>query len=223
MRPLRRRGGRHPIISPIASRPVATAASSAVRRDSMIDGDLRKLLIAQIGNEFSAHALYMGISVYFDRQSLRGWGKFFRDQAIEEAQHAPEDHGLPDRQRGRVRPAGREGRVDALQVGARRRRAGARSPSGRSPPSSTRWPARAPAAGDHRSHQFLQWFIEEQVEEEAKLQSVARPHRQRHQPVPGGGPARPLRVDPAGALTATAALGTLRARMRPTFYFRCPA
>ena len=28
------------------------------------------------------------------------------------------------------------------------------------------------ANGDHRSHQFLQWFIEEQVEEEAKLQSV---------------------------------------------------
>ncbi len=25
---------------------------------------------------------------------------------------------------------------------------------------------------DHRGHQFLQWFIEEQVEEEAKLQSI---------------------------------------------------
>ena len=33
----------------------------------MLDADLRKLLIAQIGNEFAAHALYMGISVYFDR------------------------------------------------------------------------------------------------------------------------------------------------------------
>ena len=32
--------------------------------------------------------------------------------------------------------------------------------------------ARALSAGDHRSHQFLQWFIEEQVEEEAKIQSV---------------------------------------------------
>ena len=28
------------------------------------------------------------------------------------------------------------------------------------------------AAGDHRGHQFLQWFIEEQVEEEAKLQAI---------------------------------------------------
>ena len=30
----------------------------------------------------------------------------------------------------------------------------------------------AAAAGDHRGFQFLQWFIEEQVEEEAKLQSI---------------------------------------------------
>ena len=30
----------------------------------------------------------------------------------------------------------------------------------------------ATSAGDHRGHQFLQWFIEEQVEEEAKMQSL---------------------------------------------------
>jgi ferritin len=30
----------------------------------------------------------------------------------------------------------------------------------------------ATAAKDHRGHQFLQWFIEEQVEEEAKLQAI---------------------------------------------------
>ena len=30
----------------------------------------------------------------------------------------------------------------------------------------------AAANDDHRGHQFLQWFIEEQVEEESKLQSI---------------------------------------------------
>src|SRR4029079_16421204 len=35
-----------------------------------------------------------------------------------------------------------------------------------------RMAALASAEGDHRGHQFLQWFIEEQVEEEAKLQSI---------------------------------------------------
>src|SRR5688500_7781646 len=55
---------------------------------TVITGDLRKLLIAQIGSELTAHQLYLAISVYFDRASLRGWGKLFKDQSIEEAQHA---------------------------------------------------------------------------------------------------------------------------------------
>ena len=54
----------------------------------MLSPDLRKLLIAQIGNELGAHQLYMGIALYFERQSLDGWGKLFRDQSVEEAQHA---------------------------------------------------------------------------------------------------------------------------------------
>ena len=51
-------------------------------------------------------------------------------------------------------------------------------PSGRSsrsgtwPPSSIGWRTIAIKPGDHRGHQFLQWFIEEQVEEEAKVQSI---------------------------------------------------
>ena len=53
----------------------------------MLDNDLRKLLIAQIGNELSAHQLYMAISVYSMRQPRAG-GKLFQHQAIEEAQHA---------------------------------------------------------------------------------------------------------------------------------------
>ena len=36
----------------------------------MLSQDLRKLLIAQIGNELAAHQLYMAISVYFQRESL---------------------------------------------------------------------------------------------------------------------------------------------------------
>ncbi|MFL5716864.1 MAG: ferritin-like domain-containing protein, partial [Chloroflexota bacterium] len=54
----------------------------------MLDGDLRKLLIAQIGNELAAHSLYLAIAIYFERQSLDGWGKLFRHQSVEEAQHA---------------------------------------------------------------------------------------------------------------------------------------
>lgn len=137
----------------------------------MLDGDLRKLLIAQIGNEFAAHALYMGISVYFDRQSLRRWGKLFKDQAIEEAQHAQKimdfltdneiDFDLPAVKAVSTRFGSPKGAAErALQsekdVGAQ----------------FDKMAALALKAGDHRGHQFLQWFIEEQVEEEAKLQSI---------------------------------------------------
>jgi bacterioferritin B len=137
----------------------------------MVDGDLRKLLIAQIGNEFAAHALYMGISVYFDRQSLRGWGKFFRDQAIEEAQHATKIMDfLTDNEIEFDLPA-----VKATTT----RYKSAHDAAARALQSEQdvaaqfeAMAARALAAGDHRSHQFLQWFIEEQVEEEAKIQAV---------------------------------------------------
>ena len=54
----------------------------------MLSADLRKLLIAQIGNELTAHWLYLAIAIYFERQSLDGWGKLFREQSVEEAQHA---------------------------------------------------------------------------------------------------------------------------------------
>ncbi len=137
----------------------------------MLDGDMRKLLIAQIGNEFAAHSLYMGISVYFDRQSLRGWGKFFRNQAIEEAQHATKimdflidneiEFDLPALKAMTTRyKSAHEAAARALQS---EREVAAQFDA---------MATRAQSVGDHRSQQFLQWFIEEQVEEEAKLQSV---------------------------------------------------
>ena len=54
----------------------------------MISEPLAKLLVAQISSELGAHQTYLGISLYFERQSLRRWAKVFRDQSAEEAQHA---------------------------------------------------------------------------------------------------------------------------------------
>ena len=138
----------------------------------MLSEDLRKLLIAQIGNELTAHQLYLGIALYFQRQSLDGWGKLFRDQSIEEAQHATEDHGLPDRQRGRVRPAGAQGHLDPVRLGPARPRKRALESERTVAAQFDKMAAVAADNDDHRGHQFLQWFIEEQVEEEAKLQRI---------------------------------------------------
>jgi ferritin len=137
----------------------------------MIDGDLRKLLIAQIGNELAAHALYMGISVYFDRASLRGWGKLFKDQAIEEAQHATKIMDfLTDNEIEFDLPAVKavSTRFKSAHEAAERALRSEKEVAAQFDAMA----AKAAANGDHRSHQFLQWFIEEQVEEEAKLQSI---------------------------------------------------
>jgi ferritin len=137
----------------------------------MLDGDLRKLLIAQLGNEFAAHALYMGISVYFDRASLKAWGGLFKRQAIEEAQHAQKIMDfLTDNEVDFDLPAVKavSTRFGSAKAAAQRALQSEQDVAAQF----DRMAAVAAAAGDHRGFQFLQWFIEEQVEEEAKLQSI---------------------------------------------------
>jgi hypothetical protein len=53
----------------------------------MISEPVAKLLVAQIAHELTAHTTYMGIALYFERASLKGWAKLFHDQAVEEAGH----------------------------------------------------------------------------------------------------------------------------------------
>ena len=198
MRPLRRCGGRHPIMSPSGSDPAAAAEPSnrAHQEASMLDGrhaqaahrtDRQRVRGAlavhgHLGLLRPPEPATAGASSSAARRSRKPSTRpkimdFLIDNEIE--------FDLP----GRSRPS--TTRYESAARGRRRERS---SRSGTSPPSSTAMASRAPSAGDHRGHQFLQWFIEEQVEEEAKLQSIARPHRQRHQPVPGRGAARPLRV-----------------------------
>lgn len=137
----------------------------------MIDSDLRKLLIAQIGHELSAHQTYMGIALYFERQSLKRWGKLFRQQSIEEAQHAAKIMDfLTDNEIHFDLPALKSAstKFDSALSACRRALKSERDVAAQF----DRMAAVAAAAGDHRGHQFLQWFIEEQVEEEAKMQSL---------------------------------------------------
>jgi ferritin len=113
----------------------------------------------------------MGISVYFDRQSLRGWGGLFKRQAVEEAQHAQKIMDfLTDNEVEFDLPAVKavSTRFVSPLAAAQRALQSERDVATQF----DRMAAVAAAAGDHRGFQFLQWFIEEQVEEEAKLQSI---------------------------------------------------
>ncbi len=137
----------------------------------MISEPVAKLLVAQIAHELTAHQTYMGMSLYFERVSLKGWAKLFHDQAVEEAGHGarimtflidndikfalPAVRGAPTSYasaRDVVEAAGaNEARVTGLF---------------------NTLAAAARDAGDHRSLEFLQWFIAEQVEEERTMRAL---------------------------------------------------
>jgi ferritin len=128
----------------------------------MIGEQLSKLLVAQVSSELGAHQVYLGISLYFERQSLKGWAKVFRDQSVEEAGHASKivafllDNevefdlpGLP------AATTHYKSATDAVGVAL----ASEVKVTGQFNAMATA----AVAAADHRGFQFLQWFIDEQV------------------------------------------------------------
>jgi ferritin len=137
----------------------------------MISEQPKELLIAQVGHELSAHQTYMGIALHFERESLTGWAKFFRDQATEEAGHGwkiitflidndvefslPQVGGAPTTY-GSARDAVMTALTSEQRVTAQ-------------------FEALANAArdaNDNRTLQFVQWFIEEQVEEERTMTAL---------------------------------------------------
>ena len=137
----------------------------------MISDRLAKLLIEQIGHELRAHQLYLGMAIYFQRQSLDRWAKLFRDQSIEEAGHATKvmdfliDVGvnfeLPALRAATTRYGSA---LQAVQTALENERN-----------VTAQFHEMSQAALDEKdftTHQFLQWFIEEQVEEERKAQSL---------------------------------------------------
>ncbi len=137
----------------------------------MISQRLQKMLIEQIGNELSAHQLYMGMSIYFERQSLSRWAKLFRGQSMEEAGHAEKVmHYLVDKNVVFDMPALKSATTrygSALEVADTTLASEQRV--------TAQFSAMAKAAledGDHTSFEFVQWFIEEQVEEERKAQGL---------------------------------------------------
>jgi ferritin len=137
----------------------------------MISKQLSALLTEQVDHELNAHQAYTGISIYFQRLSLTRWASLFRDQAIEEAQHAARivdflidneiEFDLPA-----VGPATThfESASHAVQS--------ALDSENRVTGQFNAMASAALAEGDHRTSQFLQWFIDEQVEEERKMRGL---------------------------------------------------
>ena len=131
----------------------------------MINERLAELLVKQIGHELGAHQTYVGIALHFERQSLDRWASLFRAQAVEEAEHAGKIMAfLVDNEVAFELPTvrGAPTRYETASAAIRV----ALDSELRVTEQFDAMAAAAQAAGDHRSFQFLQWFIDEQVEEE---------------------------------------------------------
>ena len=137
----------------------------------MLTDDLRKLLIQQISSELTAHQQYLAIAIWFDHQGLERWARLFRSQSTEEAEHASKimdflidnevEFDLPALKSMATRFGSAAAAVTVALEAERRVTV-----------QFDRIAATAFEKGDHRAHQFAQWFIEEQVEEEAKVQRL---------------------------------------------------
>jgi ferritin len=137
----------------------------------MISDRLSALLVEQIGSELTAHQAYMGMSIYFERESLKKWAGVFRAQALEEAGHAEKimaflidnevAFDLPPLRGATTQFKSAKAAVEAALASEIR--------------VTGQFDAMAAAAraeDDHRAFQFLQWFIDEQVEEERTARSL---------------------------------------------------
>jgi ferritin len=137
----------------------------------MISEPLARLLVEQVGHELAAHQKYLGISIYFQRQSLARWAKVFHDQAIEEAQHAERIMSfLVDNEVRFELPA-----LKSATTRYRSAKAAVETALESEIKVTALFEALASAArdaGDHRGLQFLQWFIDEQVEEERTMRGL---------------------------------------------------
>ncbi|BCQ06663.1 ferritin BfrB [Mycobacterium heckeshornense] len=131
------------------------------------------LLQEQIYNEFTAAQQYVAIAVYFDGADLPQLAKHFYLQAVEERNHAmmlvqyllDRDAGVEIPGTGTVRNRF-DAPTDALALARDQERAVCEQVS--------RLAGAARDEGDYFGEQFMQWFLNEQVEEVARMTTLLR-------------------------------------------------
>ena len=132
----------------------------------MLSDALAQALNKQIESEFSASNHYLAIATFFAKQSLDDWAAFFFRQSDEERMHGMKILTyLIDNDSEVYLPAVAEARVDfkdALEAVLSALKSEQKV--------TDQFNEMADIASEHKDYrglQFLQWFINEQVEEEA--------------------------------------------------------
>ena len=137
----------------------------------MVSDALEAALNEQLGGELYSSHLYLAMSAYCESVNLPGAARWFRLQAVEEREHAMKFFGYVVDRGGRVAlgpiaapPAGFASLLDAFQQALTQEREVSASIN--------RLYGMAVAEEDYASQAFLQWFVQEQVEEEKQTGDV---------------------------------------------------
>ncbi|MDD5455818.1 MAG: ferritin [Candidatus Margulisbacteria bacterium] len=137
----------------------------------MIDKKIQKAINEQINAEMYSAYLYLSMAAYFDHNNLKGFSSWMRVQAMEELTHAKRFYAFLVDRGGRVKlaaidtpPAEWNNPLDVFTEAAKHEQKVTKLING--------LVDMAIELHDHAANTFLQWFVNEQVEEEASVEEV---------------------------------------------------
>ncbi len=137
----------------------------------MIHAEMEKVLNDQLNAELYASHLYLAMAAYFEAENLRGFAHWMVLQSKEESTHAMKFFDFINDRDGRVTlqalpepPKDFGSCLDAMEASLEHERkvTGMIENLYRT----------AQQHSDYPSHVFLEWFVEEQVEEEKAAQDI---------------------------------------------------
>jgi ferritin len=137
----------------------------------LIKATVQKALNDQTRKEFYSHYLYLSMAAYFESTNLRGFAHWMRIQAKEEEEHAMKFFEHIIERQGRVALEAIDAPIakwktpkDLFQDAYNHER--------KVTESIHRIVELADSEKDHATAIFLQWFVKEQVEEEANANEI---------------------------------------------------
>jgi len=132
---------------------------------------IEKALNDQLNEELYSAYLYLAMSAYFEAEGLPGMAHWMRVQAKEEVGHAMKFFDYLNERNGRVilqvlkaPPAEWKGIKDAFEQALKHEQHISKRIYDLMD--------LAHKEKDHATHEFLEWFVEEQVEEEKSVQEI---------------------------------------------------
>ena len=137
----------------------------------MIHDDLQKALNSQINQEFNAAFNYLGMATYFDDQNLEGFANWMHMQFTEEQAHAMkllrylQDRGGVVRLEAIASPRNTYDNIlEIFELSLEQEQLNTKSIN--------ELYAMATELNDYATKSHLQWFIDEQVEEEKSVEDI---------------------------------------------------